>query len=327
MTRTVWIALLSASAAAGAIVLLVAIAEPSGREFMDRMAAAGVATLAAASLASLVQIVISARKWMLVLASILEPDAPLPSMRVSCLISGYSALAAQVLPLIVAAPVLRSCAARYTSGVPIAYGATASVVEQAFDVAAIFVFLVPTLIVYLLALAGIDTGIAVWLALAALVAGVATASLRRGPERLLARAAGRIGGAGRPAQLLHSISRIEQNLQRRLLWLSLMRNGAILARVFLVAAFAGFVIPARELVYGHTIVQGSQIVSVTPGNLGVAEWSWAGVLGAYGHDLGMVALFALSLRVVSVASYILVAALITAYYALPWLWATHARPR
>lgn len=319
MTKTGWLAILSCLAALAALALLVDFAGPRFDEFGERLVSVGPGTLLLACLASLVQIAISACKWQMVLASISADPVKLPGFRLSLLLAGLAAVAAQFLPLVVATPVLRSVAARYATGMPVVDGALASVVEQAFDVLAFSLLVVPTLVVFSLALAGFGVGFSGWMTVAAIFVGGTFLLLGAGPERALGRLVRRFRRAERWAAVLQAMAGINAGLQRRLLCLSLLRNGAILARVIAVAAAAGFALPVVHLVYGHTIVQASQLAAVTPGNLGLAEWSWVGALGYLGHDTAIVAILALTLRVVSILSYILVAGLTTAYYTEPWL--------
>lgn len=319
MTRAARLTILSGVGAAVAIALLVDFAGARFGELADRLASVGLGTLALACLASLVQIAISARKWQMVLASISAEPTKQPGLRLSLLLAGLAAVAAQFLPLVVATPVLRSLAARYATGMSIVDGALASVIEQAFDVLAFLLLFVPTLFVFSLALAGVGVGFATWIAVAALAGGSVFLLLGAGPERILGRLVRRVLRAERWAAVLQAIAGIDVRLQRRMLCLSLLRNGAILARVMIIAAAAGFTLPVVHLVYGHTIVQASQLAAITPGNLGLAEWTWVGALGYLGHETAMVAIFALTLRMVSIVSYILVAGLTTAFYTEPWV--------
>jgi hypothetical protein len=204
--------------------------------------------------------------------------------------------------------------ARYAAGTPVLEGALASAVEQAFDVLAFSLLLLPTLAVSALVFAGFGAGFGTWAIVAALTLGAAFLLLGLGSVRRLTRTL----GLGRyTAGAFDAIAGIDAPLQRRLLWLSLLRYGAILARVLIVAEVADFAIPLVHLVYAHTVVQAAQLASVTPGNLGLSEWTWLGALGFLGHDVAVVVIFSLTLRVVSVVSYALVSGLAAAYFAGP----------
>ncbi|MDX1402341.1 MAG: hypothetical protein R3245_10490, partial [Kiloniellales bacterium] len=107
--------------------------------------------------------------------------------------------------------------------------------------------------------------------------------------------------------------------------LSLIRYLTILARVIVIAWAANFAFPIVDLVYGHTVVQSAQLAAVTPGNLGLAEWTWMGALSYLGHGLATIALFSLTVRIVSVASYVVVSCLISICLLGPDLWARSRR--
>ncbi|NNG04455.1 MAG: hypothetical protein HKM95_10195, partial [Inquilinus sp.] len=67
-------------------------------------------------------------------------------------------------------------------------------------------------------------------------------------------------------------------------------------------------LPWLDVAFGFAIAQASQIAGITPGNWGIAEWSWTGALVALGHGLSLAAGFALALRVVSFLGVLVVLA-------------------
>jgi uncharacterized membrane protein YbhN (UPF0104 family) len=81
-------------------------------------------------------------------------------------------------------------------------------------------------------------------------------------------------------------------------------------RAPLLVVALGFPITALDAAQGFTLVQGTQLAALTPGNLGLQEWGWTGVLfwQGYGAEAGLE--FALVLRVIGLVSLIAAAALI-----------------
>jgi uncharacterized membrane protein YbhN (UPF0104 family) len=317
--------LISIAAAVAAVVLLVEFADAEFDRVGAHLLQVGPGALGLACLASFVQVAISAYKWCIVLSVMASEQTRVPGARLSLVLASLTAVVAQVLPLYVAAPALRSAVARYALGTPVIEGALASAVEQAFDVMAFSLFLVPTLVIFGFVVAGFEPGFTTWIVAAALVLMAAFAFL----GSALSGVGGTLGGVlwlrGASATWSRAFSAIDAPLQRRLLMLSLIRYGAILSRVVVVIVAAGFAIPLVHVVYGHSVVQAAQLAAVTPGNLGLAEWTWVGALGYLGHDLATIAVFSLTLRVVSVASYVLVSSAVLICITGPLLWKRSGR--
>lgn len=315
--RKVLLTFLSCAVAMAAIVALIKFSGIDLDLIGARLVEVGPGAIVLICLASLAQVGISSIKWRLVLFALKTEPATMPGPQLSLLLASLAGVAAQFLPLFIAAPTLRSVAARYAAGTPVLEGALASAVEQAFDVLAFSLLLLPTLAVFALEFAGFKAGFGTWAMIAALTLGAAFLLLGTASTRMTERLTRNLDLNRYAAGAFDAISGIDAALQRRLLWLSLLRYCAILARVLIVAEVADFAIPFVHLVYAHTIVQAAQFASVTPGNLGLTEWTWLGALGFLGHDVAFVVIFSLTLRVVSVVSYALVSVLAAAYFAGP----------
>ncbi len=92
--------------------------------------------------------------------------------------------------------------------------------------------------------------------------------------------------------------------------LAVVKVVLIILRASLVARAAGLPIGIGMLILAFPLVQFAFLVGVTPAGLGIADWSWIGVLGALGVPLETAAAFALLLRLASTASVVAVAAVI-----------------
>ena len=313
--RAALISLLSLMAALLALVALFSFAGASIHHVGERLVRFGPLALGLVCTASLAQIAISAIKWRIALSALGTLPAAMPSAHLSMLLSSLSAVAAQIVPQVIAASALRSLTARYISKTPILEGALASAVEQSFDVLAFTLFAIPTFALLALGLAGVGAGFSAWAAVAIAAVGVAFALIGVTSAWFARRIGSLLQTETRPSAALRTIARIDASVQRRLLLLSILRYGAIFARVIIVALAAGFAFPIDQLLYGHTVVQAAQLASVTPGNLGISEWTWVGALAYHGHDPAEIAIFSLTMRVVSVASYVLVSGLATVCFA------------
>ena len=92
--------------------------------------------------------------------------------------------------------------------------------------------------------------------------------------------------------------------------LAVVKVVLIILRAWVVARAAGLPIGIGMLILAFPLVQFAFLVGITPAGLGIADWSWIGVLGAVGVPLETAAIFALLLRFANTASVVVVAAMI-----------------
>ena len=88
--------------------------------------------------------------------------------------------------------------------------------------------------------------------------------------------------------------------------ISLVRYAILLLRTGLVMASIDMPISAFQYVKAYGIARLSSIVSITPGELGVTEWTWSGVLTWMGFGLDEAARFALANLIYNYASLLVV---------------------
>ena len=99
--------------------------------------------------------------------------------------------------------------------------------------------------------------------------------------------------------------------------LSVLRYLLILARVPVTIAALALAIGMMDAAQGFTVVQATQLASITPGNLGIQELSWTGVLVLRDTPLELAAAFAIAFRIVTFLSMGLVALISGAAFFLP----------
>ena len=80
--------------------------------------------------------------------------------------------------------------------------------------------------------------------------------------------------------------------------LSIIRYFTMLVRVPILTLAFGLPLAIKNSVPAFTIVQATQIAALTPGQLGIREWTWSGVLAMRGYDLELATRFAIDMRVV-----------------------------
>lgn len=266
--------------------------------------------------ASALQIGLSAEKWKRALDA-LDDD---PSRRMPfgmCFF--YTALAAvmsQIMTVYVAAIAVRALATRFHKKLGLVRGAASSGFEQLFDVAVLAVIALPTIIVL-----AFDMGAGVWLGLTALAALAGFALLGRTPA--IVAFLRRVAPKGRIGRLLNdpSVDRLSSpRLAAQFFTLSSARFAVIFGRVAVIAAAAGLWVGLSDLLVAFGAGQLSQLAALTPGNIGLFEWSWVGVLSLRGHPVALALELAIVIRVATFVSFV-------ALTALSAIWLVAARSR
>ncbi len=252
------------------------------------------------------QIALSALKWRLVLASMEPQLARVITFPFALFYSSLAAVLAQVLTVHAASMLTRSAATRLHYSLPVLRGATTSALEQVFDLAALLIGLGATLAA-LAAGAGVGGWVIAGLGALLLVHALTPLAVRRGLR--LVGTLGRLSGRLAPLAPIGALAGAEPRgvirLLRRLTLLSGLRYAAMLLRALLVAA-AAFAVSGEAVVHGFAFVQASQILSLAPGNLGIAESGWSGTLYAFGHPLATGVALGLTVRVASYAGFLAV---------------------
>lgn len=298
--------------AAALLVTLVRASGVSATELWALLRRPTAAYLIAIVLTSLVHMGCSALKWRAVMRRVAPAESEAAGLRFfffySCLGGGL----AQFLTVHASSLLVRGLATRLHHRVPFSRGAATSIYEQAFDVVVLVVVGLTTA-----AALALGWGLGSWLGLVAaslVAAALGLVWLAGSATRLFA-----LPSAASPeASLLGRIKQwlglciglgvVERRLVLRLYALSLVRYIAMFVRALLIAQAVGFVAALADVALAFPIVQAAQIVALTPGSLGIVEWTWSGALVAMGHDFTDAVGFALTLRVLSYASILAVLA-------------------
>lgn len=327
MSRRLWL-LAAGQAALGifALAALLWLAELDGATLRETLGRPGVPAWAGLVALTWVQIACGAEKWKRVMARIAPAEAdPMPT-GVPMLVTALVAVVAVVLPLYAAAPVVRGLAQRMIGGGRFVHGAAGSMYEQAFDVAVLLAMTGPGALA-LLGLVDATTWAAA--SAAALVAvGGAAWLIAGGLGRWLAHEtvpSEHLGG-GRLRRLRTlpgawaRLGLLDRRLVLTLYGLSVMRYGAMLGRAGLVVWAAGLPVTVPDAAVGFAVVQSLQILSLTPGGLGVIEWGWTGALMALDHPAVVGVQTGLTMRALNTAAYTIVLVL-----AWGWWWGRRGR--
>jgi uncharacterized membrane protein YbhN (UPF0104 family) len=283
-----------------ALACTVALAAWSGLSMPDvieTLAATPLWLIAVFTALTVAQVALSAWKWQLVLHKLRPGEHEDMSFAFLYNCSALAAFLSQFLTVYLSSILVRGWAFKRTYGLTARYATTTSLFEQMFDVVALFVMVLPTLLVW-----SFDGTFSQWAVATAVAIAAGALSFRFfGLVSLGATLAGRI----HPAMEKLS-SMLEQSAASGLLSLpfmlkmyaiSLVRYFTMLARIPVLTVAFGLPLAMADVVPGFTIVQATQIAALTPGQLGIREWTWSGVLALRGYDLQLSAGFAIDLRI------------------------------
>lgn len=263
---------------------------------------------------------LSSLKWRLVMARA-APQGAIADWTFSLYYTSLGALLSLVITPHAAMPISRSIGAKLHRKGSAATNAAASLYEQLFDV-------LPLVTMSLAALLAIlaKAGFAAWLLIAAALNGTAlllVLTVLRSPFWKLAR-------------FLPLPARHREALTQKLEWfatpaaksllgapfvsllfaVSLARYAIILLRTGFVMVSIGLPITAFRFTEAYGVARLSSLVSFTPGELGISEWSWTGVLTWMGFRLDDAARFVLVNRAYNIGSLLAVFAFVWLYF---WL--------
>ncbi len=254
----------------------------------------------AIAFATALQLGISAEKWLRALDALNDDPDRRFSFGTSFFYTSLAAVASQILTVYAASIVVRSLATRFHHRLGLARGAASSGFEQFFDVAVLAVIALPTI-----ALLAFGFGTGGWLALTALAAVVVWRLLDHTP-RLIQRLKRALPGQ-RIARMLAdpSVDKLSApRLARQFFVLSLARYAVMFGRVAIICFAAGFTVDLSDLLTAFNAGQVSQLVALTPGNIGLFEWSWSGALAYRGLPIALALEMAILIRVATFLCFV-----------------------
>lgn len=303
-----------------AIVLIACLVVRSGlslEEFVGTLSDISPCALAGIVICTALFVTFSALKWRLVMSHMISDQANVPRWSFSLYYTSVGALLSLVITPHAAMPLSRSFGTKVHSNSSAIASAGASAYEQLFDV-------VPLLTMSLTALAAMALRIsfagwfaaAVTLNCAALFGMILVLKSRFWliarfvplPHRRRAILQEKFEWFSTPA----ATTLLGAPFVATLFAISLVRYAIILLRTAIVVASIGFPIGAFQFVKAYGIARLSSIISITPGELGISEWTWSGVLNWMGFQLRDAARFVLVNRTYNIGSLLVV-------FGLSWL--------
>jgi len=253
-----------------------------------------------------------AQKWR-VSAGYFQPGAARPSLLESLEATALGSLFGQILPAQVGTAAARAAFGARRNGAGMAVWTT--IHEQLFDLVALCAVGAAAGLAFA---ARLEPTTAAALGTVAVLAGFVSA---QGAFALGARAAAWLPAASprfqafplsAPARTLAQAASAPWRVPAALLALSLVRLALMAGRALIVCAA---ILPAASLyvvALGFPAVQLLTSVPAAPGGLGIAEWSWTGVLSSAGAPAQQAAEAAIVIRLVALAAFALVLAAVFA---------------
>jgi uncharacterized protein (TIRG00374 family) len=257
-------------------------------------------------------------KWLLVVDA-LAPNGKLSRQFTEAMLTTtVGALIGQAVPLQIAMAFTRSLAGRFGVGFNPSVNLGATACEQLFDAFVLCAAAILTLLGVALRLSAF--GWVVLILLSVLFSGFIAVRL---PFLLLALAQllGRMSSAGRireyATRLTSGVGRASDllpSLVIQLIALSALRYLANLARIGVVLSALGLSTYLMPAAIAFPFILLITFLPITPGNLGVIEWTWSAMLVSAGAGVKQAALFALTSRMASIVALSILVTLLFGFH-------------
>jgi hypothetical protein len=299
---------LSVALAVALIVLLVKAGKVDLRVTLQQLESVRLLSFAKIALLNALMIYVSTEKWRIIDAAWRSSSDSLPSRTTSYALTSAGLAMGIFLPLQLAMAAARTLGT-YVHGAALKRGAAGTLLEQGFDV---------YMVVFLAVASGITWfyhgGAKTWALCAA--AAVALALLAVGPTVWIIRRLAAACNAStvephnriqRSAWALQHSGILNAALKRRLVLLSALRTATVVLMSIQTAGAAGLVMPAWQMAAATPLVSVANIVSITPGGIGINDLAGAGALQIFGVPFAIGAQWVLVNRVLVSGSYLLFA--------------------
>jgi glycosyltransferase 2 family protein len=270
-------------------------------------------------LSTLLHFNLSALKWRVVTTQISPEIINSVSPMFYLFYTSLGALFGQFIPLHISTMITRGIGLRLHQKEHLKRGLVSSVYEQGFDVLIPLILAIASILKLLKI---VDLG--GWLVIAAISLGflwlVAVTSTVR-MLNLLANVLDRIKLQLKPINslrtLVHQIQDTElldNRLMTKIFLLAVIRYANLTLRAMLVALAVTLDIDVQHVLFVMPLVQISMLIPLTPGNLGVVEWTWTGILTGLGSTVASATVFGLGHRLLILMSVIFTNLAIGAVY-------------
>jgi uncharacterized membrane protein YbhN (UPF0104 family) len=248
---------------------------------------------------------LSTEKWRCVDSRLRRPTDSKPRWRESFALTGIGMALGLVLPVQLGMVTARTIGT-FFRGRALPRGAGGTLFEQSFDLLTVLVFTIASAITLLFkGKALMWTGCAAALSCLVLIAAVPTVRLIGLLLFYLAKVApknGRVGPALRSLSDQQGFILLSAGICRRLFVLSVIRFGVVVLMAYQTAYATGAKIPLWQLAAAVPLVTIAAAVAITPGALGISEFTFASVLALFGTPLSVSVPWTLAYRVLGTAA-------------------------
>ncbi len=310
--RRVFTAMGGLALAIALMVWVVRFADIGGEDFAETVEQHWLLLLFAAIVSVGMQSWLSAFKWQMLHEAANGGEGIRGGRAKLTLYSTLAILLAQLLPASIAVPMVRGLATRLDMAGSFTRGAAITVYDQLFDVGVLVLVAIACAGLFWL---GFSPELSLIGAILALTAALILASpffcLIRPLRLASALVPQRLPGMRRIASSLvyaHDRGLDSPELAASLLRLSILRYLAVAFRSVAALLIAVPALSWADAAWGFGIVQASALLALTPGNMGITEWGWAGVGVLLEQQAGLFVIAILALRVLTVPATILVIA-------------------
>lgn len=301
---------------AAAIVLLaglIAASGVSGEQLTHTLRQLPASAMIGVFVCSAVLSLLSTAKWLIVLDHLPQANGQRPSFSHAFFSTSLGALLSLVLMPQISMVIARGYAEKRRSGGAPLKSTAATLYEQFFDVVPIVAFALAAL--YCL-LAGANWAVLWAMGLLLVVAGslamIMLFRLRSWLYTTLARLLPRMEGS-RVFTFIRWTSQPEAErlfspqFISTLMLMSFGRYLAIMGRSYFVFAAVVLSLGFSQFTQAYSLVSISRLLSLTPGGLGISEWTWAGVLALFNVDFESSVNFSLANRITNIGAAITIA--------------------
>jgi len=262
---------------------------------------------------TLLNLMLGAKKWQLVVEHLSRETDEMPSYSFFLLYTLIGAFLGLFVPIQVSTLATRSISLQVGGYGSVKRGAASSIISQVQDVIVIIIFVIPgyfvifrnlSFSIWILEISGLIIGGHIFFRhiLPFISEKVANQKIsNKWPKSFYGNLSKNI------ISLFQEISNkkiIAPSLTIPLYYLSMLRFINLALRSYLISWLIGLGVSPISIMSMSSITQLSLLIAITPGNLGVLEWGWVGLLGLVDIPIALAGNFALTTRTLGYGSTI-----------------------
>jgi uncharacterized protein (TIRG00374 family) len=284
--------------------------EVSGEQVLDKLQHLNLFLVCLIIISTFTHLWLSAYKWRIITQKLSKNDRQSQNFYLGYTI--LAALAIQFLPQHIGQPFVQSLAIKMHKVTSLSRGLFSVIYDQLLNIL-VPIFLLPPALFYILGKISLSWAIFITLGI---LLGIHYAVARWNKPLILflgksywklKQLSSRKQQSSNQEQVIEDIPVLSTRFTLHLFWLSTFRHLNWILRSFFIVMAGGFAIKFWSIFFTTTLVQSAMLLSFTPANLGLMEWSWIGGLTLLGVLSGEAGNFALLQRILGLGSVIAIA--------------------